>query len=184
MFNAPANIRYYNDKLITLCGVLLPEDSTLAAEVRLAVEQPDAYFARFGQRLEDRGITEPIRILPWIALLDGLMERNKLVELDWRMEPIHVMAYLDRLLPDEVRTAHRWDWVEVAYWHTQASTGDFLNAIGARLSVQGFVLACFFLQTDSYPLTLVEEDRFEKARRLAQETRYGDLTPCRPGSDL
>ena len=177
--------RHNNDKLVALCHALLPDDPTLAEEVSLAIEQPDTYYARFGERLEEgRRITESTPMLPWIALLDGLMERGHLVELDWRMEASSVMHSLDQVLPGQMRMADRWAWVDVAAWDNHATTEDFLKAIGARLLARGFVLACFALGTDSYPLTIIAQERFARIKALAEDADYGGVVPCLPGTAL
>jgi hypothetical protein len=73
--------------VIELAGYLMAEDPSLAGEVRLAVASPDAYLGKFQERLSGRGIEKPIPDLPWIALVNGLEDRGRLHELDWKEAP-------------------------------------------------------------------------------------------------
>ena len=76
---------------------LLAEDESLIDELRLAKLEPERYCARYAERLELRGIRAPRPELELIALLDGLIERQACVELDWREEPEGLVAAITQL---------------------------------------------------------------------------------------
>jgi hypothetical protein len=164
----------------------MPEDPSLRDEVLLAVTEPDSYRTQFHWRLIDRGIDEEYETdegafdptesdavldLPWIALIDGLMERGRLVELDWKEAPDEVMTAIDHLLAGQPAEPERWTWVDLAHWE-QADTESFLLAIAERLREQGRILACFSLSSDSYPLTIIDAPRFAELHQLAERTGY------------
>jgi hypothetical protein len=185
-YHDPTNYRYREDTAVALCHFLLPQDPSLATEVSVAITRPDAYLSQFGGRLAERGTFEPIPTLPWIALLDGLIARGRLVEVDWRDGPENVMHYIGRLLPPPLLRDDRWTWVDTTIWE-EAVTEDFVKAIGARLGEQGVVLGCFqcaWFPSDAYALMVVDDERFPTARRLAQEFGESDLVPCVPGALL
>lgn len=178
---------YHPDQLLILCDLLLPDDPSLREDVRLAIEEPDTYCARFQQRRLEGGIflgdsydpTWPD--LPWFGVLDGLMARGRLVELDWKAAPEEVMEAIDYLRRDQSLTPDRWAWVDVERWHN-TYTDSFLRAIGAWLLRHGDVLACFALGSDSYPLTILAEPSFREIQQVAVRTGYGGVVACADGN--
>jgi hypothetical protein len=157
------------ESLRELCQLLLPDDEGLKAEVRQAYESPEAYLDRFRERLEERGIREPIADLSWIALVDGLAARGRLAEVDWREEPGDVVWNLERIAtpPDP----SRWDWAaEEAL--AELATEEFLRCAGERLSQHGLALASLDIRSDNYPLVLVDLALIERARGLASSAGH------------
>jgi hypothetical protein len=68
-----------HNRLLPLAELLLPDDATLKQEVDLAIKQPAHYVSRFQERLRRRGIGEAVPALPWLALIDGLQARGRVV---------------------------------------------------------------------------------------------------------
>lgn len=168
------------DRAVSLCHALLPHDSSLAAEVRLAITQPISYVSEFQDRLADRGIFEAIPVLPWIAFLDGLVAREQLAQVDWRDDTTMVLHKLDRVLPPQLLKPNRWVWVHQATWD-KTTTLDFLMAIGAKLSEQDFVLAdcqSATFASDSYAVMVIHKARFTVAQQLMREFGQSDMIPC------
>jgi hypothetical protein len=163
-----------NGKLLMLAQHLLPEDKSLVEEINLAVQKPLGYLSAFQARLHQRGISTPVPQLPWIALVDGLCARGKLIEVDWRGASEDVMLGIDRLSSGQPLEANRWAWVDVGAWE-ERGTEDFLQAIGDWLGKRGLALASLNIQSDSYPLIILEAGRVEKSQQLAQQAGYGSI---------
>ncbi len=170
-----------NDALIQLCQQLLPHDVSLVDEVKLAIEQPTHFAAQFRGNLSGRGIYEPRPSLPWIALIDGLIERNCCREIDWKEAPKDVMAAIDDLLPDQPHGPNRWTWVDLQTWDN-SSTEDFLDVIAHHLHDEGKVLAYLDHDSDSFALIILEPSRFRESEYLARQAGYGELVPWSDGA--
>jgi hypothetical protein len=166
---------YDNAQLVLLCTTLLPSDPSLTAEVRLAIDQPAVYLATIQpQRRLQRTDADPPPDLPWTALLNGLLAREQLELLDWRADLPEVMAAIDTLLHDQPADAQRWTWVDQASW-AQASTADFLDAVGQHLRAEQLVLACFPLDADMYPVAVIDAGLLPIVRKQAAQAGYGDV---------
>jgi hypothetical protein len=171
---------YRPDALVQLCHVLVPDDPSLADEVALASHDAQAYYVRFEARLQDDRGFEPDDVpfpeLPWIAMLDGLRDRQRLAEVDWRADAGSVMDDVDRLIGDRRSVAQRWTWVDAEHWN-QLLTGEFLQAVGDQLLRTGRMLAQFSEDSDSYPITVIDPDQLAELQRLARHSGYGDVQP-------
>lgn len=88
------------------------------------------YVARHAERLRERGIAGPREDLPWIALVDALIEDRRVVELDHRTFPEDVMDELDDLRTMPKRRG-RWRWA--ADIDEGTATSDFLALIAHRV---------------------------------------------------
>src|SRR3954467_8984844 len=78
------SIEDHADEFRKLALLLSEEDEALSADVVQSVMDPVAYVCTHAKKLRLRGISKPIDGLPWIALIDGLEKRGKLIELDWK----------------------------------------------------------------------------------------------------
>lgn len=169
--------QYDNDKLLQLAQELLPDEPSLVEEIKLAVSSPQEYVNQFKTRLRYRSIYKPKPDLPYIALLDGLIERYYLAEVDWKCEAEDVMWNIDNILARkevEPEQWKRWDWAEGAEWD-EVATGDFIKAAAKWLLERGLVLTTFNLSSDSYPLIVVPVSEFDKLKELTKQTGYGKL---------
>lgn len=162
-------------EVLALAGHLMAEDPSLAQEVRLAIVSPDEYVSRFQERLGERGIAKPRSDLPWIALVDGLEDRGRLRELDWKEAPEDVAWKVDLLLPNQPAQPDRWTWIATTEWEDKLPH-DLLPAIGARLAEGGLAVVTFDIDSDSYPIMILPIGQVEECRRLAQLAGYGTIT--------
>jgi predicted DNA-binding WGR domain protein len=164
--------------LFELATLLARRDSKgLVTELGLAVEDPLAYYDRFAKRLAERGIGSPDRDfrkkVPWLALVDGLMSRESLVEIDWREEPGDAAPRL-RTIADVGKKW--WRWVDEL---GEVATADFLTECARRLGAEKLVLAEIDLGSDSYPLVVYSAKLDAQVRSLAAKWKklgFGKVT--------
>jgi hypothetical protein len=90
---------YNPDALLLLCKILLVRDPAFVEDVQLSMTDPNLYLNKF---LVNRGIHETIPELPWIALVEGLIDRGYLVELDWATAAEDVAAGIAFLLSNHM----------------------------------------------------------------------------------
>jgi hypothetical protein len=161
---------YDNVKLVELARYLLADDASLIDEVQLAIDRPNDYVGRFQERLSERGIHKPQDDLPWIALVDGLMARGRLDEIDYRGTWDEVQSAM------VVLTGRKedWAWLAAPEWHDKQAH-EMIPVIEARLSRKGLALVAINILSDSYPLMVLPLDRVEEAGRLAQLAGYGPI---------
>ncbi|HWO66734.1 MAG TPA: DUF6630 family protein [Umezawaea sp.] len=157
----PSTVR---DALAALAALLAPGEPDVAARVTSAHDDPDAYLRAHADRLDDRGIDEPIPNLAWIALVDALADHDLLAEVDWKEESEEVVGQL-RALRSNPTDAEAWTWLDNADIHV--ATHEFLDLAGARLSEAGTTLAVLDIESDCYPLVLVPNARSRELVDLA-----------------
>lgn len=144
--------------LCALAKALTRKDADgLERELRLAVEQPDAYFKRFRRRLAQRCVTAHYdtfcTTLPFLALVNGLKARGALVEFDWKEENDSVVRQLRLLL----RTLD----ADVSFdsCSPRLHTNAFVEAAGRACAASGIRLAILDIGADCIPLVAYESGR-------------------------
>jgi hypothetical protein len=160
-----------NTKLYELVEKLAPNDLSLLDEVRLAVDDPADYVRRFRERLALRGISKPEPGLPWIALVDGLAERSRVVEFDWKEDPGAIMDGLDDILGED---SLDWDSI-ITEDEEELPCEEFLQLVGRRLRERGLALVCIDIQSDCYPVLAVPIERLGRVQQLSAESGYGKI---------
>jgi hypothetical protein len=125
---------------------------------------------RFRKRLSYRGIRKPEPNLPWIALVDGLAERGRLDEIDWRGTWDEVQSAMEVI----TRRKEDWTWLAEPQWDDKAPHEVFPE-IEQRLSKLGLALMVIDIGADSYPLIVLPVDRVDEAIRLAGLAAYGRI---------
>lgn len=137
-----------------LCAHLCPNDASLAHDVELARANPQAYFERFEQTLYERGIEEAAAVRPWLALVDGLMARGWLCELDWKLEAAELAGQLERL------AASKASQVQLGALRQSPAVGEaLLEVAGHELAAHELGLLVFDIDSDSYPMMPVPNGR-------------------------
>jgi hypothetical protein len=136
-------------------------DPETTAEVALAATDPEEYFAQFRERLWERGIGAVDEVDPLIALVDGLMDRGRLVEFDWKEADEAVVEGLVGL--QQSRDAGVSIPVQDLAGVEEALpyANEILNEYG--LSVIGIDIG-----SDSYPTTIVPTENVAAVRLAAE----------------
>jgi mRNA-degrading endonuclease HigB of HigAB toxin-antitoxin module len=149
---------YNPEKLLVLAARLAPDDAALLSDLQVAC-------ARFADAAAsyDPLTTEPPddpfhTISPWLALVDALKHRKLLIEFDWRTDPEDVpWSFMHLVDHPAVRPAF-WDWFNPEDWRT-AYADVQLKAVAARLHPEGYALANLNIESDSYPVMIIANNR-------------------------
>ncbi|MEV8435738.1 DUF6630 family protein [Actinosynnema sp. NPDC051121] len=165
------------DALLALAALLAPGIPEVAERVMNAHDDPDGYLRAHADRLDDRGIDEPIPDLAWIALVDALTDHDLLAEVDWKESADEIVARL-RELRSSPAEPESWAWfAEVA---DDLPAYDFLERAGDALRADGTTLAVLDIESDCYPLVLLPNGQADDLRRLATATGFTADIPGAP----
>lgn len=139
----------------------------LAEEVELATQAPERYVQTHSSRLRRRGITarQVVPELPWLALVDGLLERNRAVEIDWRSDFDELKRAFGPVSPAPPPAV----WDDVGRQAAKAPMSEVLASLAARLSKGATTLCEIARPTDSFVVLLLPKKRLPKVRALALE---------------
>lgn len=72
------------DALVAIAGLLAPDVPEVAHRVTAAHDDPAGYVRQHAKWLGNRGVTGPVPLLPWLALVDALHEHGLAAEVDRR----------------------------------------------------------------------------------------------------
>jgi hypothetical protein len=162
--------------LADLARLLSGDDATLVAEVALASERPRDYIARFAETLRWRGVSTDsyeARELPWIALVDGLIARKLLQEIDWRAHGDELADAMTTIAADE-----EWGWLASEEWRAKTADERFA-AIETRLAPKRLALVTVDIGGDCYPLMVLPPERLAEAGALARRAGHGRIIRAR-----
>jgi len=161
------------EALLALAALLAPGDPTLVAALTAAIEQP-ATFLDGHDVTKDRlsASTDAAKDpqLPWLALVDLLIEAHRAVELDWKLGAEDVIWNLEQLegwktLSDERRKS-------VAALEGDGPTVEVLRVCAAQLAADHRVLGVLDIDSDSYVTVLLGESDYPKAAELAHRAGF------------
>ncbi|MEV1120726.1 DUF6630 family protein [Actinosynnema sp. NPDC049800] len=152
------------DALVALATLLAPDVPDVAARVTNAHDDPDGYLHTHADRLDERGIDEPVPELAWIALVDALTDHDLLAEVDWKEAAGEIIAQL-RTLRSSPTDPTAWAWFTDLTDNQPAY--DFLDRAGTELRATGTTLAVLDIESDCYPLVLLPNPHANTARDLA-----------------
>ncbi|MEU9676993.1 MULTISPECIES: DUF6630 family protein [Streptomyces] len=154
--------------LVEIAALLAPAHPDVAEEVLRAHDSPHDYVSAFADRLDDRGIDEPVDDLAWIALVDALAAHGLLAEFDWKEDPQEIRAQLRKL---ESRPSVD-PWV---LFEADASTlpaDEFLHACGRHYREIGAALAVLDIESDCYPVVGLRAARAGELAALAARAGF------------
>ncbi|MFI5903265.1 DUF6630 family protein [Streptomyces cyaneofuscatus] len=149
--------------LAAIASLLAPAHPSVADEVLRAHDSPHAYVSAFGDRLDLRGIDEPVDNLAWIALIDGLAARGLLAEFDWKEDAQEIRSQLRSL--DSRPSVDPWVLFEDEEMLLPAEA--FLHACGRHYRETGAALAVLDIASDCYPVVGLRAARTEELTTLA-----------------
>lgn len=152
----PPSVR---DALIAIATLLAPDVPDVAARVDHAHTDPEAFLQAHADRLDERGIDEPLPELAWIALVDALTDHGLLAEVDWKEAAEDIVAQLRALRS----SPQDWTWVT----DSDLPTYEFLQLAGQELRGVGTALAVLDIESDCYPLVLLPAARADELVSLA-----------------
>ena len=145
---------------------LLTDNETVHANLRSALDNPDKYFSENEWRYAERGVVvgkTDRKTLYWLALVDELAEGGGLFEVDYKCELEEFLRALERL--------NNYGLIESAVSSAKLNEDENIEAWGEELNLalceKAFV--CYIdIDSDSYPLVIVDGDALEKVRKLAE----------------
>ncbi len=155
------------EKLRELSLLLSNGDKQLADEVALSEADPSRYIEFHSENLRYRGVTKPVDGLVWIALVDSLQRRHKLVEIDWKEGPTEFTRAAARMLG----TAPDWkkivDSLDDLNWFGSEKVPEIIRRINQAVSGFGHAVFIIDLASDSYPMSVMRRTVAEKVVKLA-----------------
>ncbi|MFJ5868462.1 DUF6630 family protein [Streptomyces parvus] len=154
--------------LAAIAALLAPAHPDVAEEVLRAHDSPHDYVSAFADRLNDRGIDEPVDGLAWIALVDALAAHGLLAEFDWKEDPQEIRAQLRKL---ESRPSVD-PWVLFETDATTLPTDEFLSACGRHYREIGAALAVLDIDSDCYPVVGLRAARTDELTALAARAGF------------
>lgn len=157
--------------LLALSRRLSAGNEDIVQEVSDAYLAPDDYCEKWQDRLDDRGITVPMEGLPWIALVDALIDERLADEMDWKSEGSTVLYVTRRLIARKQLLPHDKDWSEFEY-DEQQRTEKMLETMKTKLQAYGVALAYMDIESDSYVLIAVEAEQLGELKQLAHTAGY------------
>lgn len=157
--------------LVTVSEKLAFGVEGITENVKLAAESPQQYVEKFANELEERGISEPFEGLPWIALVDALLDNQLASEIDWAEEIDDVMYVIDQLLQRKQLPSIDWTPLQEEY-DDESETDEFLEAITVALKKQSLALAYLDIDSDSFVLIIVKDHEIIELKHLAEEAGY------------
>jgi hypothetical protein len=140
---------------------LLSPDAALVDVVLLAHGSPAEYLRVHATDAEERGL-EDADVDPWFALVDWLIENELAHELDWKENAAELAWGLSRMTP-VLASGVDLQSVDDADAHL---TFGMLRANGL-LAPAGLELVLFDIDSDSYPVVLVETAARDRIVALA-----------------
>ncbi|MFD3523682.1 DUF6630 family protein [Streptomyces sp. NPDC058653] len=156
------------DSLTAVASLLAPDQPSVADQTRRAHTDPEGYVSTYGDRLDDRGITEPFPGLAWIALVDALTEHGLLAEFDWKEGTDEIRFRLNGLASRP--SADPWVLLDDGEW--DLPTHDFLEACGRHYREVGAALVVLDIESDCYPVACVRAGRADELISLAKGTGF------------
>ncbi|MFE2294081.1 hypothetical protein [Streptomyces sp. NPDC059452] len=154
--------------LAAIASLLAPAHPAVAEEVLQAHDSPHDYVSAFGDRLDQRGIDEPVDNLAWIALIDALDAHGLLAEFDWKEDAQEIRARLTEL---ESRPSAD-PWVLFGAEETLLPTESFLHACGRHYREVGAALAVLGIESDCHPVVGLPAARTDELTSLAARAGF------------
>ncbi|MGZ3418783.1 MAG: DUF6630 family protein [Polyangiales bacterium] len=157
---------------------LAPGQAKLAGQVAMAVDHPMVYVRAHGRRLAERAISEPVPHLPRVAVLDALVEKKLLAEIDANASAEDVLFAVDKLasLP---KKRGRFKTLEKRDDFDDLDADTALRLAGELVAEQGFVLAALDVGSDAFPVVAIASGDVNAIATLAKDAGFRGLAVFR-----
>lgn len=142
-------------------------DKLLREDVVLSVKDPDAYVNKYSKDLNRRGISKPVDWLPWIALIDGLEKKEKLIELDWKEKSEMFVNAVNKLLAKVGDSEQIHKQLSSIKFGARKTVPDILSRINLVLQKYDYTVIMVDIYSDCYPITLVRLRSYPAIKRKA-----------------
>lgn len=171
---------FNNAALLELCHYLLPEDPSLAKEVRLSIQKPKFFLIQIKHVLRDWIKNEPIEeMIPWYTLIHGLYQRGLIFELSARTAAEHMDQHTNRLLLEA--------WPSYSYLEPpkpQYLVDTFLQISSHYLQTANYTLGEIRLSSGVSVVTMIPQNAKEKCSELMKRSGYGEIVFHSPSSNF
>ena len=148
--------------------------ATQRVSERLAIvlHDPAAYQEQFADELEERGIVAalPAQELRDIALIDALLAEDLAWESDWQDSAVEIAEGLNEIVKQQNQSQAL---APAALAGRREPGPEQLDTVQDALEPLGLALVLFTLDSDSYPLGIVADERAEELRSCAKELGFG-----------
>lgn len=134
----------------------------LAPELTQAFEAPAAYVKQHAAALNERNVTGPIPLLPWLALIDGLARAKCCVGIDWKSPGEDVAYAVNKLGGPKKPKWLKDDAID------DRSTAELLELAGKELKASGKQLASLDTASDEYNLVLFGRKKLAEVKKLVK----------------
>lgn len=159
-----------NELTLLKLGERLALDAEGIQTVKLACENPKQYFKIFEHQLDERGISEISNDLPWIALVDELIEKELAYEIDWKESIATICEVVDQLL--RKNNLLTLEWAELNAKYSELYAEEALDLLASELQKNSISLAHLDIDSDSYVLITVRREEIEELKGLAQQAGF------------
>lgn len=163
------------EEFYQLAFLLSRGDSDLSASVASSVNSPQIYIDTHTDDMENRGISTPIKELPWIALADGLDKKGKLAELDWKEDKEEFIQATINLLKNDNASEQTIKSLVLLDLEGEDDVPDLLKLINQILRPFDYAIILININSDSYPITLSKIQTLPKIKELASQIGSGNL---------
>ena len=145
----------------------------VAKEVALAVDDREKYFERTTHELfEDAEDSDFDDDLPWLALIEALNAKGRLVEVDWKECASEVLAGLDRIGGAAAKKALKPAHAETDEQLDERYTDEALALFGKLLGAAGLALIQLDKSSDSYAIMVVAARDVARLAKTARAARF------------
>ena len=153
------------DAMLAMTRLLAKPSASFERIVRRAFESPDDVADDFGMDAGDK-------LLPWIALVSALEDRDQIAAVDSSEDAEELIANIAWRGSRRVRKDRaRWAWSESLALHEIAAS-DLLPRVAGELAEKSLAVASLDVEDDSFYLILLDDNA---AARLVQHAKAAGL---------
>lgn len=173
LFSQQNSFQQYDPKdWENLADFFAPDDNSLSKEIILAITNPIEYDEQFPNRLINRGM-KSIEGVPLIALIDGLLQRNLALGLDWKASMEEFQEEAIRVMEDKIQDTQ---WLRVPNDSPSEAFTEHLEQVKKTFNAAGYTIICLDNDSDEYNLIIVALTDFGDAQAKLLSAKCKFLT--------